>query len=76
MWFDRQNISPFVPEDIPTLNESAESLSQMVQEEIDNGTPMSRIIIGNTVYMYQRCRSGSESGGKLFEGTCKWGQAL
>lgn len=74
MWFDRQNISPFVPEHIPTLNESAESLSQMVQEEIDNGIPISRIIIGNTVYMYQGCRSredwpsflrGHESGGAL-----------
>jgi hypothetical protein len=54
--------------------------------EIDNGIPMSRIIIGNTVYMYQRCRSGSESGGtnflrgnasevKLCKWTGKWGGA-
>ncbi|VDI56258.1 phospholipase/carboxylesterase [Mytilus galloprovincialis] len=45
VWFDRKNISPFVSEH-ETLDETAKSLSQLIQTEVDGGIPLSRIIIG------------------------------
>lgn len=51
VWFDRKNISPFVSEH-ETLDETAKSLSQLIQTEVDGGIPLSRIIIGKKTYMY------------------------
>ena len=45
VWFDRKQISPLVSEH-ETLDKTAKGLSQLIQSEVDNGIPLSRIIIG------------------------------
>ncbi|KAK7794336.1 hypothetical protein R5R35_011271 [Gryllus longicercus] len=46
VWFDRQRISPDVPEHLETINSSAEQLSQLVRNEINDGILLRNIVIG------------------------------
>eukprot|EP00105_Crassostrea_gigas_P011445 XP_011427114.1 PREDICTED: lysophospholipase-like protein 1 [Crassostrea gigas] len=64
VWFDRQQISPMVPEILSSVDASAAKLNDLVQNEVDSGIPLSRIIIGgfsmgggmafHMAYRYQR----------------------
>lgn len=46
VWFDRQQISPMVPEILSSVDASAAKLNDLVQNEVESGIPLSRIIIG------------------------------
>ncbi|XP_013419287.1 lysophospholipase-like protein 1 [Lingula anatina] len=46
VWFDRKQISPFVPEDTKTLEESCSELNKLIETEVENGIPLERIILG------------------------------
>ncbi|XP_062609869.1 lysophospholipase-like protein 1 [Saccostrea cucullata] len=68
VWFDRQKISPFVPENLSSIDASATKLNELIQVEVDGGIPLSRIIIGgfsmggamalHQVYRYQKQVAG------------------
>ncbi|XP_062609868.1 lysophospholipase-like protein 1 [Saccostrea cucullata] len=68
VWFDRQKISPFVPENLSSIDASATKLNELIQAEVDGGIPLSRIIIGgfsmggamalHQVYRYQKQVAG------------------
>lgn len=45
VWFDRKQISPFVPEDESVLH-MCENLSKLIDLEVQNGIPLNRIIVG------------------------------
>lgn len=53
VWYDRQQISPMVPEILSSVDASAAKLNDLVQNEVDSGIPLSRIIIG----LYNDCTS-------------------
>ncbi|XP_071451282.1 lysophospholipase-like protein 1 [Hetaerina americana] len=46
VWFDRQSISPSVPECLDSINSSMDVLKKIVNQEVDLGIPLERIIIG------------------------------
>lgn len=46
VWFDWKKICPDVPEFTGTLNHMCDQLSGVIDEEVQKGTPKSRIVIG------------------------------
>ncbi|OWF50351.1 lysophospholipase-like protein 1 isoform X2 [Mizuhopecten yessoensis] len=46
VWFDRMQISPTVPEHSQSVEAMCANLSTLIQEQVANGIPKSRIIIG------------------------------
>lgn len=46
VWFDRYSITPDVPEHIETLTEIGESVTSLVNDIVDSGVPLNKIIIG------------------------------
>lgn len=45
VWFDRKQISPFVPED-ESVPDMCEKLSALIDQEVKNGIALNRIIVG------------------------------
>ncbi|XP_030763560.1 lysophospholipase-like protein 1 [Sitophilus oryzae] len=46
VWFDRYNITPEVPEHIETLTDIGSSIKTLVNDIVQSGVPLHRIIIG------------------------------
>lgn len=46
VWFDRQQISPNVPEHAEGIESMCAVLSDLIRQEVDSGIPKSRIVIG------------------------------
>ena len=46
VWFERRQISPFVEEDLDSIQQSADDIGELVDMEIKNGIKPERIIIG------------------------------
>ncbi|KAF2902254.1 hypothetical protein ILUMI_03929 [Ignelater luminosus] len=46
VWFDRYSITPDVPEHTETIESSGEEIKKIIQNEVDSGIPLNRIIIG------------------------------
>lgn len=46
VWFDRESISMTVPENLQSLEEIYKKLNEMINEEILQGVPVNRIIVG------------------------------
>ncbi|XP_069116916.1 lysophospholipase-like protein 1 isoform X2 [Argopecten irradians] len=46
VWFDRMQISPNVPDHTQSVDAMCGNLSALIQQEVANGIPKSRIIIG------------------------------
>ena len=47
VWFDRKQISPFVPEDTETMEDACQTIGEIIDQEELNGIPRSRIVLGN-----------------------------
>jgi hypothetical protein len=50
VWFDRQQISPHVPEDIEGIDDMCSCLDDLVSGEVERGIPHKRIVVGKCVY--------------------------
>jgi len=46
VWFDRAAISNEVPEHLESINSMCEKVSEWIDNEINDGIPLSRIILG------------------------------
>lgn len=46
VWFNRNDIKPDVPEHLETVDSMAKEISVLIEQEVANGTPLSRIILG------------------------------
>ncbi|XP_071511802.1 lysophospholipase-like protein 1 [Diadema antillarum] len=46
VWFDRRKIAPNVPEDLETINPMCEEIGKLIQQEVDQGVPKNKIILG------------------------------
>ena len=46
VWFDRKLIEPHVSED-PSIDQAADLIHELVEQEVKNGIPRNRIILGN-----------------------------
>ncbi|KAI0239230.1 Lysophospholipase-like protein 1 [Lamellibrachia satsuma] len=46
VWFDRKQISPFVPEDTETMEDACQTIGEIIDQEELNGIPRSRIVLG------------------------------
>jgi hypothetical protein len=49
VWFDRKQISPLCDEDLTSIDEMCANLDVLVEQEIKNGIPKERIMIGRNV---------------------------
>ncbi|XP_048736265.1 lysophospholipase-like protein 1 [Ostrea edulis] len=68
VWYDRLQLSPKIPENLPSIDVMATKLNELVQTEVNSGIPLSRIVIGgfsmgggmalHLVYRYQRQVAG------------------
>ena len=47
VWFDRKQISAFVPEDNESMDEICLSVDALIEREVQSGIPRNKIIIGN-----------------------------
>ena len=46
VWFDRAQISPHADDDIESVTEACSNLHELIEEEVKNGIPRERIVIG------------------------------
>lgn len=46
MWFDRLQISPNCTEHLESLNPMCEELKKLIDQEVKEGIPLNRIVIG------------------------------
>ncbi|XP_012276078.1 lysophospholipase-like protein 1 [Orussus abietinus] len=46
VWFDRKDISMFVPEEVESVNLMCEKASELIEKETEIGIPESRIVLG------------------------------
>ncbi|KAL1494001.1 hypothetical protein ABEB36_009676 [Hypothenemus hampei] len=46
VWFDRYSITPDVPEHTETLTETGEDIKQLINDIVNTGVPLNRIVIG------------------------------
>ena len=46
VWFDRHRVAPHAKEHKETTNESAEAVADLIDEQIKNGIPPSKIVLG------------------------------
>ena len=51
VWFDRAQISPFVHEDTETMEESCQTIGEIIEQEEHNGIPSNRIILGSSCHL-------------------------
>jgi len=47
VWFDRLQISPAVPEHVETMEETCQTIGELIDQEELSGIPRNRIILGN-----------------------------
>lgn len=46
VWFDRKQISQNAPEDLESVDPMCEEISKVIQQEVDQGIPRNKIIVG------------------------------
>lgn len=46
VWFNRQQIMPYCPEQLDSIDPMAEELRKLIEDEVKGGIPINRIVIG------------------------------
>ena len=46
VWFDRENVTPDVPEHNDSMEEMCQEVSKMIDLEVESGIPRHRVILG------------------------------
>lgn len=51
VWYDRKQISPAAPDD-ESVDVMANMLSALIQNEVDQGIPLNRIVVGKVMLLF------------------------